>query len=106
MTPPDIIKKLEVLLGAGITTETQVVYLMVAIRKLLEQQQAKKQYEYLTFHCDWALHSKLEGAMAQKVLKLFDAVNLQHRTGGKLGTLPPEQEGEIHRISKMEYFEH
>jgi hypothetical protein len=76
MTPPDIIKKLKTLLSVGGTTEAEAVYLMVAVRKLLEQHQAKKQYEDLTFHCDWALHSKLQGTTAQKILKLFDAANI------------------------------
>ena len=42
----DILKKLETLLTKGITSEAEVVYLMSAVRKLLEQQQAKKQYGY------------------------------------------------------------
>jgi len=101
----DIITKLGRELRTGITTEAQVVYLMAAVRKLLEQQEAKKQYEYLTFHCDWTLHSKLGGSTAQRILKLFDAANIQLRTGVALRNLPPDLRREIHRISKMELFE-
>jgi hypothetical protein len=38
---PNILRKLETLLNTGITAETEVVYLMSGLRKLLEQQQAK-----------------------------------------------------------------
>jgi hypothetical protein len=44
---PGILRKLETLLNKGITAETEVVYLMTGLRKLLERQQAKKQYKYL-----------------------------------------------------------
>ncbi len=105
MTPPDIIRKLEAELGRGITTQAQALYLMAGIRKLLEQQQAKKQYEYLTFHCDWALRSKLGGPTAQKILKLFDAAHIQLKTAVELRDLPSELRTEIERISKMKLFE-
>jgi hypothetical protein len=78
---------------------------MAAVRKLLEQQQAKKQYKYLTFHCDWTLHPELKGPTAQRILKLFDAANIQLRTGVELQALPPELRTEIDRISKMKPFE-
>ena len=72
MTRSAIIVKLEQLLAKGINTEAEALYLMVEIRKLLEQQQAKRQYEYLTFHCDWALHATLDGSMTQKILQLLE----------------------------------
>jgi hypothetical protein len=105
MTPPDIITKLRLELDKGITTEAQAVYLLVAVRKLLEQQQLKKQYECLTFYCDWALHSKLTGTAAQKLLKLFEVANIKLRTGLKLQGLPPELRREVNRISRMDPFE-
>lgn len=49
-----ITAKLEVLLYTGIKTEADAIQFVVLIRKLLEDQHAKKQYEYLTFYCDWA----------------------------------------------------
>ena len=67
--------KLDLLLSTGIATEAHALQLMVLVRKLLELQNAKRRYEYLTFHCDWALHSKLEGTTTQKILRLFDAAN-------------------------------
>ena len=105
MTQLQVMGKLEVQLASGITTEAQALYLMVGIRKLLEHQQAKKQYKYLTFHCDWALHSKLAGKTAQEILKLFDAANIHLKTGVELRNLPSELRIEIDRISRMKYFE-
>lgn len=49
---PDIIRKLEAELKTGITTEVQVVYLLVAIRKLIERDKLEDQYAGLKFHCD------------------------------------------------------
>jgi hypothetical protein len=74
-------------------------------RKLLEQQDVKKRYEYLTFHCDWALHAKLTGSAAQRILKLFDDANVHLKAGAELEQLPGLLRMEIERISKMDYFE-
>ncbi|MFZ0520790.1 MAG: hypothetical protein WAL95_07190 [Candidatus Acidiferrales bacterium] len=100
----DIIRKLEVELRSGTTTEVQVVYLMAAIRKVLEQRQAKRNYPYLNFYCDWTLHSKLEGRAAQEMLKQFDLANVHLKEGAELHDLPPELRREIDRISKMRSF--
>jgi len=105
MAPPAIIAKLEKLLAKGIASEAEALYLMVEIRKLLEQQQAKKQYEYLTFHCDWAVHTALRGPMAQKILEQFDAATIHLKTGVELHNLPDSLRMEIEHISGMEYFE-
>jgi len=104
MTQSAIIAKLESLLAKGITTEAEVLYLIVEIRKLLEQQQAKKVYEYLTFHCDWAVHATLEGTTTQRILKLFDAASIHLKAGVELHELPGSLKMEIDRISKMRYF--
>jgi hypothetical protein len=105
MTRESIVEKLRAEFDKGIETEAQASYVVSEVRKLLEQQQLKRQYEYLTFHCDWAVHSKLEGRTTQKILKLFDAANIQLRNGSKLHDLPPHERNEIDRISKMTYFE-
>jgi hypothetical protein len=105
MTQPAIIAKLDTLLAKGITSEAEALYLMVEVRKLLEQQQAKKQYEYLTFHCDWAVHPTLKGPTTQKILEQFDAANIQLKTGIELRALPDVLRAEVDRISKMKYFE-
>ncbi|MGA9182755.1 MAG: hypothetical protein WB117_17470 [Candidatus Acidiferrales bacterium] len=100
----DIIRKLEMELRSGITTEIQVVYLMAAIRKLLEQRQEKRNYPDLNFYCDWTLHAKLEGPAAQEMLKRFDLASVHLRDGAELHELPPELRREIDRLLKMRSF--
>jgi hypothetical protein len=102
---PDILKKLQTLLNAGIANEAEVVYLMSRVRNLLEQQQGKKQYPYLTFHCDWTLHCKLEGPAAQDVLKYFEAANSYLKRRIELHKLPSDLRREIDDISQMSRFE-
>lgn len=100
-----IIAKLEKLLANGIQSESDALYLLAETRKLLEHLDAKKQYDYLTFHCDWALHAKLSGPTAQRILKLFDKASAHLKAGVKLDRLPISLRMEIDRISKMRYFE-
>lgn len=100
---PDIIRKLSDEIDRGITTEAQVVYLLAGIRKMLEQQQAPD-YKYLRFHCDWALHSRLRGKIAQEILGKFDAANIHLKAGMELTDLPNGLGKEIDQISKMESF--
>src|SRR6266571_1614214 len=103
MTHSAIIGKLAKLLKNCIKTEADALYFMVEVRKLLEQQRAKTQYEYLTFHCDWAVHPTLAGPTAQKILKQFDAANIHLKNGIELHDLPGLLRMEIDRISKMRY---
>ena len=105
MTHSAIVGKLKRLAAKGVTNEADALYLMVEVRKLLEQQQAKKQYEYLTFRCDWALHPTLAGPTAQKILEQFNAANIHLKRGVELHDLPSLLRMEIDRISKMRYFE-
>ncbi len=102
---PDILKKLTRELDAGIKTEVQVVYLLAGIRKLIERDEIKEEYADLNFHCDWALHSKLDRATAKEILKKFDAAHALLRGQIKLRDLPPPLSTEIERISKMSSFE-
>lgn len=102
---PDIIRKLTAELDSGIKTEVQVVYLLTGIRKLIERDKKYERYPDLKFHCDWALHSHLEGAGAQKILRQFDAAHVELRKGNvELDDLPQELQNEIDRISKMRSF--
>jgi hypothetical protein len=106
MTTRDIIGKLTRELDAGITTEVQVVYLLAGIRKLMERDEVMEQYPDLKFHCDWALHSKLEGTAAKDVLRKFDAAHALLRDKKiELRDLPAGLKDEIDRISKMRSFE-
>jgi len=109
---PDILRKLEAELNAGITTEAQVVYLLVGIRKLLERNKMEDKpdepednYTELKFHCDWALHASMNRTRAKTILKQFDAAYALLRGTVKLDTLPEPLKCEIERISKMLSFE-
>jgi hypothetical protein len=105
MTTRDIISKLTGELNKGITTEPQVVYLLVGIRKLIERND-ESEYPNLKFHCDWALHSRLDRAGARAILRKFDAAHVFLKDNKvELGDLPADLRTEIDRISKMQSFE-
>lgn len=105
MTTRDIISKLTRELDEGITTEVQAVYLLAGIRKIIERDRVRDQYADLKFHCDWALHSKLEGTAAKDVLRKFDAAHaLLREKKVELHDLPADLRAEIDRISKMKSF--
>src|SRR5437867_1739661 len=53
-------------------TEARVVYILVLTRKLLERQGELNKYPMLRFYCDWALHTNMDRAGAQRILRLFD----------------------------------
>jgi hypothetical protein len=106
MSTPAIIRKLTKELEDGITSEVQVVYLLAGIRKLMERDGIKSQYPYLTFHCDWVLHSELQGKTAQDILRKFDAAHpLLRDHNVELHDLPGDLRTEIDTISKMSSFE-
>ena len=102
---PDILYKLTTELNRGITTEVQVVYLLVGIRKLIERDKIEDQYPALKFHCDRALHSSMDRAAAKAVLKEFDAAHTLLRGNVELHDLPAPLKSEIDRISKMRSFQ-
>jgi hypothetical protein len=77
-----LVEKLQSLLNDGIDSEPAVVYFLVEIRKLLEIREAKLKYEGLTFHCEWALHSRMEYSMAKRLLKRVD--ELQEAINGRI----------------------
>ena len=67
-----IVEKLSAELTKGITSEAQLVYVLVEIRKLLEITGRAYDYPALVFHCDWALHSRMDRAGALRILQCFD----------------------------------
>jgi len=100
----DILEKLEKQLNKGIDTEAEASYLLIEIRKFIEQQGLKGEFEYLKFYCDWIAHPGLAGPMAQKVLKQFDEANVHLKTGIKVDQLPNGLQREIDRLSRFRYF--
>lgn len=67
-------EKIQLELNAGITKESQVVYILAGIRKILEQLEDITEFEHLKFYCDWALHHKLSGPPAQKVMRILEFI--------------------------------
>jgi hypothetical protein len=68
----EIIDKLSRELREPIESERQVVYLLVELRKLLELRDELNNWTSIKFHCDWAVHAKLDGPLAQSLVRLFD----------------------------------
>lgn len=58
----DIKEKLQLELNKEIKEESQVVYILSRVRKMLESDQSRNQgkYKKLKFYCDWALHAEIE----------------------------------------------
>jgi hypothetical protein len=69
---PDIVAKLAEELSEPISSERQVVYIMVELRKLIELNGDGANYSALKFHCDWIAHPILQGQPAQEIVRLFD----------------------------------
>lgn len=59
--------------------ERDVVYAFVKIRKLLEFDDSKKAYPFLSVLCDWLLHTKLNRSGARAVLEILDEQLIQKR---------------------------
>jgi hypothetical protein len=80
--------------------EQDVVYSLVEIRKFLEVTGQKTDYRHLTFYCDWAVHPRLEGTMAQGVVKLVDECESKFADNEKL--LFPVEGREDHLREQLE----
>src|SRR2546422_11205054 len=68
-----LLRKIREQLERGISTECQVVYLLVEIRKLLDRERTSgAQYGSLRLYCNWAVHVELSKAQAQEIVKKAD----------------------------------
>lgn len=68
-----IVDKLQIEFAEEITTERQVVYILVEIGKLLEHEKAKETYPTIRFYRDWIVHTKLDrSALADDLVRQFD----------------------------------
>jgi hypothetical protein len=75
----DIVCKLTAELEQQITSERQIVYILVELRKLLEKNNTLNQYRALKLCCDWAAHPRLSYASAQVITRLFDQYEAKYR---------------------------
>ena len=102
----EILQKLELELRNGITTQSQVVYLMVGIRKIMEQEKSGPNYPYLRFHTDWVLHAQMDrNAIAKEILELFDNAVPHLKAGAELYNLPSRFKRDFDRAIRMDRFE-
>jgi len=99
-----IITKLQAELSAGIKTETQVVYLMAQIRKIIEQEQSGDKFDFLFFHCNWVLHPQMDRQFAQAILDKFNQAHIHMVQGIQLTDLPPSLRKELDPIFSMDMF--
>jgi hypothetical protein len=53
-------------------TESDVVYALVQIRKLLEQAHEKDKYPWLNLFCNWVVHTKLDKGKAIDILQILE----------------------------------
>jgi len=100
-----IIEKLTNELQVEITTERQVVYILVEIRKYLEREKLKDQYKALNFFCSWAVHARLKGEGGQRILRRFDDLHEQLLAHDlDFEKLPQEFRNEIGRTMNLSKF--
>jgi len=95
MARNSIIEKLDRELREPIVSERQVVYILVEIRKLLSLSGSDADFRSLRFHCDWAVHIKLDRAGARLVLQEFDEHQCRiedSKVAGKAEEVPEDVE--------------
>jgi hypothetical protein len=72
MAPPTILAKLKRELNRDLTEESQVVYILAEICKLIESAKELEDYFALDFHCSLALHTTMSKAGARQILERFE----------------------------------
>jgi len=76
-----ITEKLAPKVQEAITSESQVVYILVELRKLLEHDDLKSKYDIINFYGNWVVHTTLElSPIADKIVRYFDDLH-RHQTG-------------------------
>ena len=99
----EIVAKLNEELRLEITSERQVVYILVEVRKMLEQQDTLDGFPALKLCCDWVVHPKLCGQGAQDVLKRFDNYESEYlNTGLSPANFEPIHGFATHRLFRTE----
>lgn len=69
-----LIAKIRRELDRGITTESQAVYLLVELWKLLDRNRKNaKPYDSIRLYSNWVAHIRLNGPQAQEIVKKADA---------------------------------
>jgi hypothetical protein len=98
-----IVQKLQDEFDIPIERESQVVYILVEVRKLFdsEPKEVKNKYVTLQFFCDWALHIKLRKRNAGLLLQPFDEAYGRRGPDGMM--LTEDQKRLQEKISLIEF---
>jgi hypothetical protein len=89
-----ILNKLKREIAEPVSTERQVVYILVEIRKLLELTRSKVKYDALWFHASWAVHPEMSWGLAATLLGYFDEAYPLLKDK-QLDELPPDLQNAI-----------
>lgn len=79
MAREEILEKLQKELEKEIKEESQVVYILSRIRKLLELNNQKSEFKYLNFYCNWALHARID--RTESVAEILRGISMQTAEG-------------------------
>lgn len=101
MTVSSILAKLQRELQRDLREESQVVYILVEIRKVLEESGELDGYHALDFHCSLALHTTMTRAGARRILERF---NRAYPTLASGRELPHDLENEISETISLKKF--
>ena len=101
MSRNSILNKLRGELELEVTTERQVVYILVEIRKAIEQAGELENYFTLDFYCSFALHTRMSRAGARRILERFDRA---HPFLVKKEEISRELRKEIEQTTNLEEF--
>ena len=72
MGEPAIVRKLNKEFKLPVRSESQVVYILAEIRKLLELTGMAREFIALQLYSSWAVHPHLKKQIARDVVKIFD----------------------------------
>jgi hypothetical protein len=70
-----ILEKIRAEIERGIKTESQAVYLLVEVRKLLDKKAAANdRYALLRLYCNWVVHVELTNTLAKQIVRTADSL--------------------------------
>jgi hypothetical protein len=102
-----ILSKLRLALTESISSERQVVYILVAIRKLLELSNDSERFVALRFYCDWATHAVMDREGSARIVRRFNAwqkISDDLRDAGVHAVLDPQLQAELDEITELRRF--
>jgi hypothetical protein len=100
-----IIQKIQSEFEKGLTTEAQILYVIVQIRKSLEHGIIQLTNDKpLKFYCDWAVHTSMHKAAAQEVLKKLEPIYAFLASHPNMDGIPEEVDRKIRAYMSFDLF--